>query len=246
MKDYLQDIVQHTHGLGVIDLAKIKCSEGVTELEALDTINRLVIVKAKFHNPIAEFKGRFGLPNLGKLNTVLNIPEYREDSKISVTEKDDGNGNFDLDGIKFENKNGDFHNVYRLMKASIVDSQMPDSRQVKEPTWNVTFTPTNASIQKLKFQASANSEETSFVAKTDGNDLKFFFGDHSSHAGDFVFHANANGKVQKGWKWPVGVVMSILALPGDKTYRICDDGLTEIIVDSGLAEYIYKIPALTK
>lgn len=246
MKDYLQDIVQHTHGLGVIDLAKIKCGDDITELEALDTVNRLVIVKAKFHQPIADFKGRFGMPNLGKLNTILNIPEYKEGANITVTTKDDGQGGSELNGIKFENKTGDFQNEYRLMKASIVDAQMPDSRQVKEPTWHVSFTPTNASIQKLKFQASANSEETSFVAKTDGDKLKFFFGDHSSHAGDFVFHAGVSGKVQKGWKWPVSVVISILNLPGDKTYRICDDGLTEIIVDSGLAEYTYKIPALTK
>lgn len=246
MKDYLQDIVQHTHGLGVIDLVKIKCSDGVTELEAMDAVNRLVIVKAKFHEPIAEFKGRFGMPNLGKLNTILNIPEYKEGAVITVSSKDEADGTSQLDGVKFENKTGDFQNVYRLMKASVVDAQMPDSRQLKEPNWNVTFTPTNASIQKLKFQASANSEETSFVAKTDEDKLKFFFGDHSSHAGDFVFHAGVNGKVQKGWKWPISVVIGILNLPGDKTYRICDDGLTEIIVDSGLAEYTYKIPALTK
>lgn len=244
MKDHLQDIVQHTHGLGVIDLVKIVGTQDETTLEAIDNVNRTVIVKAKFNGIIPEFVGTFGMPNLGKLNTILNIPEYKEDAKITVTTKDK-NGVKEQDGIRFENKSGDFTNDYRLMGPGIVEAQLKTSR-MKDVKWNVDFTPSAASIMKLKFQAQANSEETTFVAKVENGDLKFFFGDHSSHAGDFVFQAGVGGSLNKAWKWPVSVVISILSLPGDKTYRISDEGATEITVNSGLASYRYLLPAQTK
>jgi hypothetical protein len=247
MKDHLQDIVQHTHGLGVIDLVKITGTEQETTLEAIDQVNRTVIVKAKFNGIVSDFIGTFGMPNLGKLNTILNIPEYKEDAKITVTQKTNAAGTNEPDGIHFENKAGDFKNDYRLMGSGIVEAQLKTSRMVKEIKWSVEFQPSAVSIQRLKFQASANSEETNFVAKTENGNLKFFFGDHSSHAGDFVFHAGVKGTLNKAYRWPVSVVISILSLPGDKTFKISgDDGLIEIAVNSGIAEYRYLLPAQTK
>ena len=76
-------------------------------------------------------------------------------------------------------------------------------------------------------------------------DLKFFFGDIASHAGSFTF-AQTSGTLNKQLNWPVSVVNSILSLPGDKTFKISDDGVAEITVDSGLAIYYYKLPAQTK
>ena len=247
MKDHLQDIVQHTHGLGVIDLVKITGTEQETTLEAIDQVNRTVIVKAKFNGVVSDFIGTFGMPNLGKLNTILNIPEYKEDAKITVTQKTNAAGTNEPDVIHLENKAGDFKNDYRLMGSGIVEAQLKTSRIVKEIKYSVEFQPSAVSIQRLKFQASANSEETNFVAKTENGDLKFFFGDHSSHAGDFVFHAGINGTLNKAYRWPVSVVISILSLPGDKTFKISgDDGLIEIAVNSGIAEYRYLLPAQTK
>ena len=49
MKDYLQDIVQHTHGLGFIDLVKVDGTDEETILEGLAE-DRSVIIKAKFKN----------------------------------------------------------------------------------------------------------------------------------------------------------------------------------------------------
>ena len=72
MRDYLKDIVQHTHGLGFIEAAKIANGDGGTELEAMDD-DRTVIVQAKFKEQIPGLSGTFGLPNLSKLNILLNI-----------------------------------------------------------------------------------------------------------------------------------------------------------------------------
>jgi hypothetical protein len=98
----------------------------------------------------------------------------------------------------------------------------------------------------MKFMASANSEETTFVAKVESGALKLYFGDASSHAGNFVFEQNVTGTLNKAWNWPVAAVIGILSLPGDKTFKISDEGAAMITVDSGIAEYSYIIPAQTK
>lgn len=243
MKDHLQDIVQHTHGLGIIDLVKIIGTESETSLEAIAE-DRSVIVQAKFAGTVGEFVGTFGMPNLGKLNTILNIPEYREDADITVNKQDKDGVSIPV-GVHFENKAGDFKNDYRFMSAEIVNDKLKTVK-FKGVKWNVDIVPTVASIQRLKFQASANSEETTFIAKTENGDLKFYFGDHSSHAGNFVFQAGVTGTLTKSWSWPVAAVISILSLPGDKTFKIGDEGAAMITVDSGIANYNYIIPAQTK
>ena len=243
MKDFLQDIVQHTHGLGNIDLVKITGTDQETNINAIAE-DRSVILEAKFKAPIAEFVGTFGMPNLAKLNTILNIPEYKEDAKISVT-TEQRDGASAPSGIKFENKAGDFKNDYRFMFAEIINAKLKTVK-FRGVKWNVDIVPTNQNIRRLKFQAQANSEETTFTAKTENGGLKFFFGDAASHAGNFVFDNNVAGTLSKSWSWPVAAVISILNLPGDKTLKISDEGAAMITVDSGIAEYSYIIPAQTK
>ncbi len=243
MRDYLLDIVSHTHSLGVIDLVKITGTEDSTLINAVGE-DRVAIVEAKFHNPVPEFIGTFGMPNLGKLKTILDIPEYREDAKLSMTYKDK-DGEKLPDGIHFENKENDFKNDYRLMSADIVNDQLKTVK-FKGVKWGVEIEPTVASIQRLKFQASANSEEPSFIARVENGNLVFYFGDHSSHAGNFVFAHDVAGNLSKAWHWPVNAVISILNLPGDKMIRFSDEGAAQITVDSGLAVYNYILPAQQK
>jgi hypothetical protein len=243
MKDYLLDIVSHTHSLGVIDLVKITGTAESTLINAVGE-ERVAIVEAQFHNPVPEFIGTFGMPNLGKLKTILDIPEYREDAKLSIIYRDK-DGTQSPEGIHFENKNGDFKNDYRFMGSDIVNDKLKTVK-FKGVKWGVEIEPSVASIQRLKFQASANSEETTFIAKTENGNLVFYFGDHSSHAGNFVFAHDVAGTLTKAWHWPVSAVISILNLPGDKMIRFSDEGAAQITVDSGLAIYNYIIPAQTK
>jgi len=240
MKDYLLDIVQHTYDLGCIDLIKITGTDSATTVGGLAE-DKSVIIDAQFANPMADFVGTFGMPNLGKLKTLLNLQEYREDAKLAVTRKANG----ELDGITFENKVGDFKNNYRFMASDIVNDKLK-TLKFKGVNWHITFEPTVAAIQRLRMQAQANSEENNFQVKTDGKDLKFFFGDHSTHSGNFVFQHDITGALKHSWSWPVSQVMSILSLTGDKTMQISDDGCMQITVNSGLAVYNYILPAQTK
>jgi hypothetical protein len=112
--------------------------------------------------------------------------------------------------------------------------------------WHVEFTPTVAAIQRLKMQAQAMAEEVNFQTKTENGDLKFYFGDHSTHAGNFVFEPSVGGTLKRTWSWPIKTVISILDLVGDKKFHISDDGAAMITVNSGLATYNYILLAQTK
>jgi hypothetical protein len=61
-----------------------------------------------------------------------------------------------------------------------------------------------------------------------------------------VFAADVEGKLTKPWSWPVAPITAILGLNGDKTIKFSDEGAAMLTVDSGIAEYNYIIPALTK
>ncbi len=243
MQDYLKDIVQHTQGLGTIDLIKVTGSEAETLINSVAE-DRSVILEAKFKNPVPEFVGTFGMPNLGKLKTILGIEEYREGAQLSIN-KQNRNGEDVPVGIRFENKVGDFKNDYRFMTAEVINDKLK-AVKFRGVKWHVDIVPSVQSIQRMRFMASANSEETTFTARTENGALKFYFGDPSSHAGNFVFESSVSGALTKNWSWPVAAVISILSLPGNKTIKISDEGATMITVDSGIADYSYIIPAQTK
>lgn len=244
MKDNLQDLIEHTFGLGCIELIKITGTATATQINAMAD-DRTVIVSGEFSQPMAEFIGTFGMPNLGKLKTILGFDVYRENSKITVTRQQRNNAEVPV-AIHFENSAGDFVNDYRLMSQAIVEEKV---KQVsfKGTSWNVDFVPTVEGIRRLKLQAAANSEESLFSTKVTNNNLVVHFGDPSSHSGNFVFHSALTGaNSTKELQWPVKQVLAILDLTGDKRMRISDQGAAEITVDTGIASYQFLLPAQTK
>jgi len=243
MKDFLQDLVAHTHSLGFLPLVKVSATDKETSIESMAE-DRSVILNAKAHTAVEDFEGTFGMPNLNKLDIHLKCPEYKENYVITVV-KQQRNGEEIPTGLHFQNGAGDFENDYRFMNSDIINEKLKTVK-FKGAKWDIEFTPAMASIQKLKFQASAHTEETTFQVKTDNNNLIFSFGDASTHAGSFVFQSGVTGKLRQTWSWPVTQVQSILNLTGDKTIRIADVGALNITVDSGLAVYDYILPAQSK
>ena len=243
MKDFLKDLIDHTLGLGTIELIKVTGTDTETAINAVAE-NKSVIISGIFKDPIADFIGVFGMPNLNKLKTIIGFDDYDEKSKINVirTQRD----GVDVPStIHFETKTGDFINDYRLMLKSVVDEKVK-SVSFKGAKWNVEFEPTIAGIQRLKKQSQANSEEEHFVFKTDGSDLKVYFGDASTHSGNFVFNTPVTGTLAGIHKWPVKEFLAIMDLVGDKKVKISEQGATEITVDSGIATYVYLLPANKK
>jgi hypothetical protein len=240
MKDHLLDLVGHTHDLGCIDLVRITGSDTETKIEALAE-DRSVVVQGMFAAPVAEFMGTFGMPNLGKLKIMLNLQEYRENAVMNLGKNAAG----EPESINFQNATRDFKNSYRFMASTHVNAKLK-TLEFKGVPWVVEFSPTVAAIQRFKMQAQAMAEEVNFLVKTENGDLKFYFGDHSTHAGNFVFEPGVTGVLKRTWSWPIKTVISILDLAGDKTFRISDSGAAMITVDSGLATYNYILLAQTK
>jgi hypothetical protein len=242
MKDILQDIVAHTHALGFLSLVKVT-SEKDTVIESMAE-DRSVILSAKVHNPVAEFKGTFGMPNLDKLALHLKNPEYKDNAKIEVIEATRNNEVIPTH-IHFENAAGDFENDYRFMNKAIIDEKLKTVK-FKGASWEVQFKPSVAAIQRMKLMSSAHSEEPIFTVKNEDKNLVFYFGDASTHAGSFVFQHDITGTLKHSWSWPVAQVQSILNLDGDVTMSISDQGAMMVTVDSGLVKYDYILPAQSK
>lgn len=246
MKDILQDIVAHTHALGFLNLVKVTADEST----AIDSMaeDRSVILTATTHTPVSEFEGTFGMPNLDKLALHLKNPEYKDKAKVEVVTAE-RNGETVPTHIHFENEAGDFQNDYRFMNKAIIEEKLKTVK-FKGATWNVTFDPSVAAIQRMKLQSAAHSEEPTFNVSTEATggatDLVFSFGDASTHAGKFVFQNAVEGSLQHTWSWPVAQVQAILSLNGNITMSISDQGAMKISVDSGMAQYDYILPAQSK
>jgi len=243
IKDILTDIVTHTHSLGFLPLVKITGEDNDTTIESMAE-DRSVILTAKTHNPVGDFQGVFGMPNLDKLNLLLKNPEYKENATIDVVVSN-RNGEDVPTGLHFENEDKDYINDYRFMNTQIINEKLK-SVKFKGSNWDIEFTPSLSSTQRLKLQAQVHNEETIFQVKVENKDLVVSFGDASTHAGSFVFQPQITGKLKQQWSWPVQQVLSILNLDGDMTMKISDQGAMMITVDSGIAEYNYILPAQSK
>ena len=123
MKDFLQDLIQNTHGLGIVELVKITGTDALTKVEAIAE-DRSVIISGTYKTPVADVIGVFGMPNLGKLKTILGFSdEYDATANISVI-REIKDGNDIPTTIHFETKNKDFINDYRLMTKEIVENKV--------------------------------------------------------------------------------------------------------------------------
>jgi len=242
MKEILQDIVSHTHSLGFLNIVKITGDKTSTKIDAMSD-DRSLIMYGETNNPYPEMIGVFGMPQLNKLKYLLDGDEYKEDAKLDII-TDNRNGVKVPVGIHFENKNGDFKNDYRFMNTEIINEKLKTVK-FRGANWDVEVTPTLQSVQRFSFQAGANSEHTTFLPKIEGNNLKFIFGDHSTHGGEFVFANNVTGKLSRSHTWPIAAILSVLKIADVNNCKlsISDAGALQITMDSGLATYKYIIPA---
>ena len=242
MKDILKDIVDHTQKLGFLNIVKVTGTENKTLIDSMAE-DRSVILYAETKDPSPDMIGTFGMPQLEKLRYLLDGKEYQENATIAVVTAERNDGTLPV-GLHFENKDGDFKNDYRFMNQAIVEEKLKTVK-FRGVTWHVEVEPSVAAIQRFQFQAGANTEHTTFLAKTDGDALKFTFGDAASHGGEFTFATDVTGKITKAWTWPVAPVLAILRIADANNAKISfsNDGAMQIELDSGIATYKYIIPA---
>jgi hypothetical protein len=130
------------------------------------------------------------------------------------------------------------------MNTEVINEKMKTVK-FRGVKWDVELEPTVAAVQRFNFQAGAHNEHPTFLAKTDNGNLKFIFGDASTHAGEFVFAMGVSGKLDRGWTWPVMPILSILKIAdvNNAKMSLSNEGAIQITLDSGLATYKYIIPA---
>lgn len=244
MKDFLQDVIAHTHALGFIQLVKLTTDDITTKITSLSE-DKSVVLQAKTFSPISSIIGTFGLPNLNKLDHHLKCPEYKKDAIISL-EREERNGEEKITGLLFKNSNGDYENSYRFMAVEIINTKLK-TLKFNEPPWDISFSPTAENIQRLKYQASAHSEELFFQFQSKNNDLICKFGDINTHAGNFIFHHGINKHLKSISSWPIKQFMSILSLPDKIEIKISDKGsaIMQITTISKFAEYKYILRSKT-
>jgi hypothetical protein len=243
MKDILQDIVSHTQNLGFLTTVKVTGTAEKTSFNSMAD-DRGVIMEADTLNPYPQMVGVFGMPQLNKLKFLIDGSEYQTDAKIDVKFAQRNGENIPV-GLHFENSTGDFKNDYGFMNAEIINEKMKTVK-FRGVKWDVEIEPTVSAVQRFNFQATANSEHPTFLAKTDGTNLKFIFGDANTHGGEFIFATDVVGKLDRGWTWPVAQILPILKLATEGNtakMSLSNEGAVQITLDSGLAVYKYIIPA---
>jgi len=242
MKSILMDIVAHTHKLGFLNTVRIVGTEESTMIESVAD-DRSVILFGQTIEPQENMTGVFGMPQLEKLRYLLDCKEYQDDATIELVMAQRNDETIPV-GIHFENKDGDFTNDYRFMNEEYLSKKMKAVEFI-EPNWDLELSPSLNSINRFQYQVGANSDNTTFLAKTEDDQLKFTFGDNTTHGGEFVFSSEITGKLRQSCAWPVAPVLSLLKLANSNktSMSFSNKGVMQITLDSGIAVYRYIIPA---
>ena len=193
-----------------------------------------------------EFQQAHALHEKNKIEEEIYNLNKTEDLKhnanIKIYEEMSG-GSLQPSYIRFENATGDYRNDVRFMNKQMLDIKMKGVT-IKEPSWDIEFNPTQQMIDRFKFQVSAHTEETFFQFSTSGKDLSVNFGELNSNSGSFVCYNGITRDLRNEWNWPKAEVVRVLRLTGNKTIKISDLGMLQIIVDSGIAEYKYTFKGI--
>lgn len=247
MRDILKDIVKHTHSLGIIQAAKVTTDNESTTLDAMDD-DRTVVLRAKLHDRVPEFEGKFGLGRLGVLNGYLGYESRNTENEVVGTHVEinrvERNGeevpaefNFTIPGI--------LNSTYRVITAELVDAQIKTAN-FKGAKWDVEVMPTQQAIKDLQTVAGIlSSYDPLFTVRTVDGNLQFTIGDASTDKAEITFARNVDGELKSGWSFPLSTVLTILKL-GDTSsmsIKISDQGAMAIHVDSGMGLYEYILPA---
>lgn len=247
MRDILKDIVKHTHSLGIIQAAKVTTDSEATTLDAMDD-DRTVVLRAKLHDRVPEFEGKFGLGRLGVLNGYLGYESRNTENEVVGTHVEinrvERNGeevpaefNFTIPGI--------LNSTYRVITAELVDAQIKTAN-FKGAKWDVEVMPTQQAIKDLQTVAGIlSSYDPLFTVRTVDGNLQFTIGDASTDKAEITFARNVDGELKSGWSFPLSTVLTILKL-GDTSsmsIKISDQGAMAIHVDSGMGLYEYILPA---
>ena len=243
IKDTLKDVLRHTHALGIYEMVKVTGTMEDTEIETVDA-DKTVILKGKLKSPVADFVGNtVGLSRMGTLARFLEYPGFTEDTATVEVVTQKRNEEDVPAEVKFQDENGtDAH--YRFMAAEIVNQQLK-AINFKGASYDVEINPTAKMLKDLNFFSSALDLEDTFTPKTEGGNLYFLIGEAGSDRTKVKVAEAVTGDLTHDFQWPLAIVLKICRLSenANVTMSFNQKGLLQIVVDSGMGEYTYLLPA---
>jgi len=244
IKDILKDVLKHTHGLGIFEMVKLTGEVDKTNIETVDA-DKTVIFKGETLNPVPEFvDSTVGLSRMGVLQGYLQYPGFDEDgSKVSVVTQERNGEDVPVE-VEFTAKDGNNAN-YRFMLADVINQQLK-SMKFKGAEFDVNIVPTKKNLADLTyFNSVLGAYEANFSPVTDGTNLSFNIGDGVTDRTKISINNDIDGSITGDWRWPLDIVLRILKLSdsGNCVMSFNNQGLLQIVVDSGLAKYTYLLPA---
>ena len=244
IKDIIKDVLKHTHSLGIFDSVKLTGSVESTEIETVDA-DKTVILKGETHSPYPDFvDSTVGLSRMSVLQGNLQYPGFDDDTgSIKVVTQERNGENVPVE-VEFGSSDGTTAN-YRFMSAEVINQQLK-AIKFKGAEFDVNIVPSDKNLKDLNYFNSVLGQfEANFSPKTNGTDLWFHIGDGVSDRTKILISNEIDGSLKGDWKWPLDIVLRIIRLSdtGKCVLSINDEGLLQIIVDSGMAKYTYLLPA---
>jgi len=244
IKDIFKDVLRHTHALGFIEMVKISGDTESTEIEAMDA-DKTVILKGKLHNPVADFVDQtVGLSRMSVLDGYLKFPGFVDEGSDVSVQTQSRNGEDIPVEISFTSAEG-HSGSYRFMLADVINQQLK-SVTMKEIPWDVTIVPSQKNLKDLGyFNGVLGGFEPVFSPTTKDGALVFNIGEGAGDKGIVPINNNVEGELSGNWKWEIDKALSILRLSDSAncTVSFANAGAMQIVIDSGLGEYKYILPA---
>tara|TARA_Y100001937_G_C7112118_1_gene328174 strand:- start:502 stop:1245 length:744 start_codon:yes stop_codon:yes gene_type:complete len=244
IKDIFKDILRHTHALGFIEMVKISGTAESTTIEAMDA-DKTVILQGKLHNPVADFVDHtVGLSRMSVLHGYLQFPGFTsEDGNVEVVTQARNGVDIPVE-ISFSSAEG-HSGSYRFMLADVINQQLK-SVTMKDIPWDVTIVPTQKNLKDINnFNGILGGFEPVFSPTTESGALYFHIGEGAGDKVKLPINNNVDGELSGNWKWETDKTLSILRLSDSAncTVSFANAGAMQIVIDSGLGEYTYILPA---
>jgi hypothetical protein len=245
LSEVLTDILDHTHGLGFIEVLKItKDAANKTKLEAMHHM-RAVVMYGELKTPLSEITDTIGLSRMAVLQGYLKFPPFTADKATIEIISQQRAGVDTPTEIQFTSPDGHEAN-YRFMHKDAVDSEIKVPT-FKGATWDVTVVPTAENLKELSyFNGVLGAYEPTFLAKTDGTELNLYIGSGPTDRATVPFAKGVSGSLAGKFSFPLIETLAILKLAAKAdncTMSFSDKGVLRILLSTAVCNYEFIIPA---
>jgi hypothetical protein len=249
VRSIIKDLVSYSVPLNFTTI-RVTSDKTKTLFEAVDE-DRRVIMKATSKEPVAEFDGVFGMPNLKILKGYIEA----FDKMIDASDKNAKKVSIDIQKNNTDNPNLPTDIQFKIPSVSTAIYRLqlmnlPSQLSLKStPSWDAEIVqPSRSKISEFAAFASILSDiEKNFSVKTNNEELlKFNIGNENSSTDkvSFVFADGVKKTVNPQLFWRCNDFLSIMNLSSAAAtvVKISNLGVIQISVDTGLINYDFLLP----